>query len=115
MKEFATRLTPIRRRGDDTDAATRRIAVIWSGEALTGKYRVPNVVLDIPPHGARLQTDLQLLGEVDTFRLSVQGMAPVDCAPVWQKGGRVGVRFVGGPAPAMALLDDMVGLTALAY
>ena len=70
---------------------------------------MPNVVLDISPDGAKLQSDLQLLGQVDRFRLSVQGMAPVDCMPVWQRDGRVGVRFVGGPAPTMAMLDDMVG------
>lgn len=108
MMETATHTSVGRRRSDDAAAVTRRVGVIWAGEALTDKYRVPNVVLDISPDGAKLHTDLTLVGEVDTFRLSVQGMAPIDCVPVWQKDGRVGVRFVGGQAPTMALLDDLV-------
>ncbi len=108
MMEFATHTSVRRRRGDDDAAATRRVGVIWSGEASTTERRVLGVVLDISPDGAKFQTDLPLVGEVDSFRLSVQGMSPVDCVPVWQRDGRVGVRFVGGPAPTMALLDELV-------
>ncbi|MGH6982219.1 MAG: hypothetical protein ACREFC_13515, partial [Stellaceae bacterium] len=71
MMETATYSSVRRRRTDDDVAATRRVGVIWSGEALTDKYRVPNIVLDISPDGAKLKTDMMLLGEVDTFRLSV--------------------------------------------
>jgi hypothetical protein len=109
----ANRVPTGRRQSDDSNAVSRRVGVIWLGETHTGRYRVPNVVLDISPDGAKLQSDLQLLGQVDRFRLSVQGMAPVDCMPVWQRDGRVGVRFVGGPAPTMAMLDDMVGSPVL--
>lgn len=107
MMEFAAR-SSTRRCTDDEIAATRRVAVIWSGEALTDERRVPNVVLDISPNGAKLRTDLPLFGEVETFRLSVQGMSPIDCVPVWQRGGRVGVRFIGGPSPTMDELENMV-------
>lgn len=109
MMEFATHTTITgRRRDDDSDSVTRRVGVIWAGEATTADRRVPNVVLDISPDGAKIVTDLPLYGEVDMFRLSVQGMSPIDCAPVWQKNGRVGVRFIGGPSPTMSDLDDMV-------
>jgi hypothetical protein len=109
MMDTANHTPAGRRQSDDSNAGSRRIGVLWLGEAQTARYRVPNVVLDISPGGAKLQSDLQLFGEVDRFRLSVQGMAPVDCMPVWQRGGRVGVRFVGDSAPTMAMLDDMVG------
>lgn len=106
--ETETSLSAGRRRSDDPTAASRRVGVIWSGEATTEARRVLNVVLDISPDGAKLQTDLPLFGEVDTFRLSVQGMSPIDCVPVWQQDGRVGVRFIGGPSPTMSELDGLV-------
>jgi hypothetical protein len=68
-------------------------------------------VLDISPDGAKLQTDVLLLGEVESFRLDVPSLGAMECAPVWQRGGRLGVRFLSGQ-PTMTRLRELVGLPA---
>ena len=100
-----------RRRSDDPAGRSRRIGVIWSADAHTQNYRSWSTVLDISPDGAKLQTDMLFLGEVETFRLDVPSLGSMECAPVWQQSGRLGVRFVSG-RPSMARLRELVGLPA---
>lgn len=103
---------PARRRlGDDPASRTRRLGVIWSADAHTPTYRSWSTVLDISPDGAKLQTDLRLLGEVSSFQLDVPSLGALECAPVWQQGRHCGVRFLSGQ-PTMARLRELVGLPA---
>ena len=104
--------TPTRRRDDEPTATSRRIGVIWSGDASTAWGRTPSVVLDISPDGAKLKTDNSVLGFVDSFRLAIAPMGPIECMPVWHRDGRLGVRFIGGN-PSMAQLDNLVYPPAL--
>jgi hypothetical protein len=99
--------TPTRRRDDEPTATSRRVGVIWSGDASTAWGRTPSVVLDISPDGAKLKTDTMVLGYVESFRLAIAPMGPIDCTPVWQRDGRLGVRFIGGK-PSMAQLNNLV-------
>jgi hypothetical protein len=100
-----------RRRDDDPATKSRRIGVIWSADAHVPNYRSWSTVLDISPSGAKLQTDMLMLGEVDSFRLDVPALGAMECAPVWQRGSKLGVRFLSGQ-PTMARLRELVGLPA---
>ncbi len=104
--------TPARRRDDEPTATTRRVGVVWSGDASTAWGRTPSMVLDISPDGAKLQTNTAMLGFVDSFRLAIAPMGPIECTPVWQRNGRLGVRFTGGK-PSMAQLNNLVYPPAL--
>ena len=97
---------PHRRRADTSPSASR-IGVLWTADARTSWYKIPGTVLDISPDGARLRIDADLVGQVDRFRLTIDCLGEVECQPVWQRNGRVGVRFVGGN-PTMTQIHDII-------
>jgi hypothetical protein len=91
-----TQSTPHRRLDDDPSKTRHRIGVMWCADATTSRYKIWSTVLDISPEGARLKVDSVLFGHVDRFRLEVECLGPIECTPVWQRGGYVGVRFLDG-------------------
>jgi hypothetical protein len=107
MSAAADNASPLRRHGDTPGSAWRRFGVIWQADARTARHNIWSTVLDISPAGARLRIDTTLLGQVDTFRLDVEALDPIECAPVWQQDGRLGVRFLGGQ-PSMSRLQSLV-------
>jgi hypothetical protein len=96
MSDTPTLSQPSRRRGDDAAAPARRLGVLWTAEARTTRHKIWSTVLDISPGGAKLRIDTVLLGQVGKFRLAVESLPPIECAPVWQFNGRLGVRFLAG-------------------
>jgi hypothetical protein len=64
-------------------------------------------VLDIAPQGAKLRIDITLFGELPAFWLAVNSLGLIECAPVWQRHNRMGVRFLSG-APTDWRLRTMV-------
>lgn len=107
MDETPNSATPHRRHGDDPSSSSHRLGVLWSADAQTARHKIWSTVLDISPDGARLRIDTVLLGQVGKFRLVVESLPPIECAPVWQANGRLGVRFLRGQ-PSMTQLTDLI-------
>jgi hypothetical protein len=107
MNETSSNSPPLRRQGDDPESIGRRIGVLWSADATTVRHKIWSTVLDISPDGAKLRIDTVLLGQVEKFRLAVESLGPIECAPVWQYNGRLGVRFISGQ-PSMSQLQNLL-------
>ncbi|HEX4111679.1 MAG TPA: PilZ domain-containing protein [Stellaceae bacterium] len=81
--------------------------MLWSADVETSQHKIWSTVLDISPTGAKLRIDTILLGQVAKFRLAVESLGPIECAPVWQQNGRLGVRFLDGQ-PSMTELQNLL-------
>ncbi len=81
--------------------------MLWCADATTSRYKIWSTVFDISPEGAKLKVDTNVLGHVDRFRLEVESLAPIECTPVWQQDGHLGVRFLDGQ-PTMTQLQKVL-------
>jgi PilZ domain len=107
MSEAADTVRRHRRYEDELPSERRRIGVLWPAEATTKRAKLRCVVLDISPGGAKLRVDREFLEQLERLWLSIDSLQLIECTPVWQTYGRVGVRFVEGQ-PSMAQLESLV-------
>jgi hypothetical protein len=87
--------------------AGKRIGVLWPGEARTANLKLPCIVLDISVAGAKVRSDDTLLGNLNRLWLSIDFLDLFECANVWQRNGRVGLRFIGD-CPTMGRLQELL-------
>jgi hypothetical protein len=104
MNDMVGSLNPNRRRDGESGVAWRRLGVLWPADVRTARIKISSTVLDISPEGAKLRCGTLLFGYLDKCWLAIDGLALIECTPVWQRNGRVGVRFLSGKPP-MTLLQ----------
>jgi hypothetical protein len=107
MTETTSTSPPLRRLGDEPASTRHRIGVLWCADATTARHKIWSTVLDISPEGAKLKVDTNLLGHIERFRLEVESLGPIECAPVWQHDDHLGVRFLDGH-PSMTQLEKVL-------
>jgi PilZ domain len=81
----------------------KRIGVLWPADVETDKVRLPCVVLDISVAGAKLRGAAPLAGHLDKFWLNIDALGAFECSQVWDRDGRLGLRFVGDCPTALQL------------
>jgi PilZ domain len=92
---------PFRNRSD------KRTGVLWPAVLEADSVKLPCIVLDISAAGAKLRSTDPLAGNLNKFRLNIDSLGAFDCAHVWERAGRVGLRFLGVP-PTRAQIDDLI-------
>lgn len=96
-----------RRRLAIPGSSWRRIGVLWPADLIADRTTHSATVLDITPQGAKLRIGIPLFGELAVFWLAINSLGLIECAPVWRRHNRMGVRFLSG-APTEWRLRTMI-------